>query len=272
MTWRRGRPETGWLSRYRCCSISALARREERERVRTHRRAYRRQVCATTAASHPEASAFLTPADDSGSMNEPASPTSSQPSPAYSRASIRATHPSPTVRRSATRRRSARLNMRVLRDLGKIDILATIRRARGPDRCGSTIARCAARRAPSGTDHIHPSSYDSIERVRVVRHLPRAPPAPFADQRHRARPVVVTPNILRARDHAGSSGAIERESAAEIERVCRPPLRARPQRRSPWRDRAAPPTGVRPRAASRARRPRMSRRAHPPAPPHRVAG
>ena len=43
-------------------------------------------VCTATAASHAEASAFLTPADDNGSMNDPASPTRSQPLPAYSRA------------------------------------------------------------------------------------------------------------------------------------------------------------------------------------------
>jgi hypothetical protein len=33
-------------------------------------------VCAATAATHAEPSAFFTPYDDSGSMNDPASPTS----------------------------------------------------------------------------------------------------------------------------------------------------------------------------------------------------
>ena len=40
-------------------------------------------VCAATAASQPDARAFFTPQDDSGSMNEPASPTSSMPGAPY---------------------------------------------------------------------------------------------------------------------------------------------------------------------------------------------
>ena len=42
-----------------------------------------RPVCTATAASHAEASAFLTPNDDSGSMHDAASPTSAKPAPAY---------------------------------------------------------------------------------------------------------------------------------------------------------------------------------------------
>ena len=60
-----------------------LARGKELEGVRPHRRTSSSAVCTATAASQPEASAFFTPADDSGSMNDPASPTSSQRSPAY---------------------------------------------------------------------------------------------------------------------------------------------------------------------------------------------
>ena len=36
-------------------------------------------VCVTIAASHAEASAFLTPYEERGSMKEPASPTRSRP-------------------------------------------------------------------------------------------------------------------------------------------------------------------------------------------------
>jgi hypothetical protein len=38
-----------------------------------------RKVWTVTAASHPDESDFFTPNDDSGSMNEPASPTRSSP-------------------------------------------------------------------------------------------------------------------------------------------------------------------------------------------------
>ena len=39
-------------------------------------------VCTTTAASHAAASAFLMPNEESGSMNDAASPTSAHPGPA----------------------------------------------------------------------------------------------------------------------------------------------------------------------------------------------
>ena len=70
------------------------------------------QVCTTTAASQAEASAFLTPADASGSMKLAASPTSRKPSPAKLEAVYwEAVCPLISLdrRASATRRRASRV-------------------------------------------------------------------------------------------------------------------------------------------------------------------
>ena len=93
MAGRRARRESGGSRATGAARSRARARKRIRARAAAST-ASTAQVCATIAASQPEASAFFTPADDSGSMNDPASPTSSQPSPAYSRARYwEASHP-----------------------------------------------------------------------------------------------------------------------------------------------------------------------------------
>src|SRR5437867_2359436 len=112
-----------------------------------------RHVCVTTAASHADASAFLTPYEDSGSTKEAASPTRSTPSSAtvetmYADASR--AHGSRTLRASPTSPHSHAV-------LASSAWYHAVSGARARTRGGSTMTASWRRRVVSGTDQAQPS-------------------------------------------------------------------------------------------------------------------
>ena len=145
-------------------------------------------------------------------MNDPASPTSSQPSPAYSLARyVEASHPQgPAVERCVPGQFAKHAG---LCDLREIEVAgrgaAREARALGIDHHGDVPLPCR------GGDRPGPSRVVRLdEGVRIIRHLPRGFAPPLRHQRHRPRTLVVGAQALRARQQAGAPGAIEDERGA----------------------------------------------------------
>ena len=179
-------------------------------------------------------------------MNDPASPASSQPSPAYSRRGI-ATHPTHADRHKRGAGDQAAEHPR-LGNLREVDILSTSRRARARSAADRPSPQCAARRPPLGTDHIHPSSYDSIS-VWVSSGTGQSPRRRHSPTSATVRgPSSYCAQLLRARDHTGAAGAVDHQRMRESTDRSAFDVHAR---RRP-RDRASPARAGRRRPASRA--------------------